>query len=135
MKGFNFLCEPDFLGISNRNMGFLMCEFKVFSFTPCWLTPLRYPPPPPFPHAVKLLTNLQIDFDIELILFQIDLPLSLVFYKWILSQELSLNVSSLQFVDPVLYKSFSQLEDIVRQKRRIELDTSHVSLAPCLYVN
>lgn len=55
----------------------------------------------------------------------IDLPLSLVFYKWILGQEHSLTSRDLQYIDTVVARSFSQLEDILRQKKRIEMDKSH----------
>ncbi|XP_021365731.1 E3 ubiquitin-protein ligase TRIP12-like isoform X1 [Mizuhopecten yessoensis] len=55
----------------------------------------------------------------------LDIPLSLVFYKWMLGQEHSLTSSDLQFVDPVVAKSFRQLEDVVRQKQRILADKSH----------
>lgn len=55
----------------------------------------------------------------------LDIPLSLVFYKWMLGQEHSLTSSDLQYVDPVVAKSFRQLEDVVRQKQRILADKSH----------
>lgn len=44
-----------------------------------------------------------------------------------LGQEHSLTSSDLQYVDPVVAKSFRQLEDVVRQKQRILADKSHVS--------
>uniref|UniRef100_A0A2C9JV53 E3 ubiquitin-protein ligase n=1 Tax=Biomphalaria glabrata TaxID=6526 RepID=A0A2C9JV53_BIOGL len=49
----------------------------------------------------------------------IDLPLSRVFYKWILSQENSLCSSDLYHVDRVLASSFQQLENLVHQKKQI----------------
>lgn len=55
----------------------------------------------------------------------LDIPLSLVFYKWMLGQEHSLTSADLQFIDPVISKSFQQLEDILRQKQRILADKSH----------
>ncbi|XP_041350022.1 E3 ubiquitin-protein ligase TRIP12-like isoform X2 [Gigantopelta aegis] len=55
----------------------------------------------------------------------VDLPLSPVFYKWMLGQEHSLTSSDLQHIDPVLSRSFRQLEDIVHHKRRILADKSH----------
>lgn len=57
----------------------------------------------------------------------LDLPLSLAFYKWMLGQEHSLTSADLLYVDPVLAKSFYQLEDILRQKKKIEADTSHTA--------
>lgn len=64
----------------------------------------------------------------DLFFEQLDIPLSLVFYKWMLGQEHSLTSADLQFIDPVISKSFQQLEDILRQKQRILADKSHVSL-------
>ena len=62
-----------------------------------------------------------------IVCLQLDIPLSLVFYKWMLGQEHSLTSADLQFIDPVIAKSFLQLEDILRQKHRILADKSHVS--------
>lgn len=45
-----------------------------------------------------------------------------------LGQEHSLTSADLQFIDPVISKSFQQLEDILRQKQRILADKSHVSV-------
>ena len=58
---------------------------------------------------------------------QLDLPLSLIFYKWLLGQEHTLTASALSLVDPVLAKSFEQLDEVLRQKKRIDHDRSHVS--------
>lgn len=58
---------------------------------------------------------------------QLDLPLSLVFFKWLLGQEHTLTASDIHHIDPVLAKSFQQLDDLLRQKKRIESDRSHVS--------
>ncbi|KAH9509428.1 Ubiquitin-protein ligase [Bulinus truncatus] len=54
----------------------------------------------------------------------IDLPLSRVFYKWILGQESSLCSSDLYHVDRVLASSFQQLENLVHQKKQICIDKS-----------
>ncbi|XP_076454353.1 E3 ubiquitin-protein ligase TRIP12-like isoform X2 [Babylonia areolata] len=54
----------------------------------------------------------------------IDIPLSPVFYKWMLNQEHSLGSADLHHIDPVLAKSFLQLEDIVHQKKQIYADRS-----------
>ena len=64
--------------------------------------------------------------------FQLDLPLSTVFYKWILGQEQCLTSADLSSVDPMLAKSYYQLEEVLRQKKRIESDRSHVSAGVCL---
>lgn len=55
----------------------------------------------------------------------LDIPFSEIFFKWLLGQEHSLTSSDLQYMDPVVSKSFSQLEDILRQKQRILADKSH----------
>ncbi|XP_029650609.1 E3 ubiquitin-protein ligase TRIP12 isoform X2 [Octopus sinensis] len=55
----------------------------------------------------------------------IDVPISLVFFKWILGQEHSLTSKDIQHIDPVVARSFYELEDILRQKKRIEADQSH----------
>ena len=59
-------------------------------------------------------------------MLQLDISLSRVFYKWLLNQEQTLSAADLQYVDPMVAKSFYQLEALVRQKKRIEADMSHV---------
>ncbi|RUS90169.1 hypothetical protein EGW08_002048, partial [Elysia chlorotica] len=54
----------------------------------------------------------------------LDLPLSRVFYKWILGQESTLTSADLYHVDRVVARSFQQLEDIVHQKKQICRDKS-----------
>ncbi|KAK3801055.1 hypothetical protein RRG08_013451 [Elysia crispata] len=54
----------------------------------------------------------------------LDLPLSRVFYKWILGQESTLTSADLYHVDRVVARSFQQLEDIVHQKKQICHDKS-----------
>jgi len=56
----------------------------------------------------------------------LDLPLSEVFYKWMLGGELTLQPDDLRHICPVFAKSFMQLSDILRQKKRIDSDKSHV---------
>jgi len=62
------------------------------------------------------------------VLWQVDLRLSLVFYKWLLGLEASLTLSDLQHVDPVLAASLQRLHDVVVQKKNIDADTSHVRI-------
>jgi len=57
---------------------------------------------------------------------QLDLPLSEVFYKWMLGGELTLQPDDIRHICPVFAKSFMQLTDVLRQKKRIESDKSHV---------
>jgi len=58
--------------------------------------------------------------------FKLDLPLSEVFYKWMLGHEHTLQRDDLRHICPVFAKSFNQLTDILQQKKRIEADKSHV---------
>jgi len=64
---------------------------------------------------------------ITLYVVQIDLPLSVPFYKWLLGLENTMTSADLDQIDPILAKSFNQLEQILREKKRIEADCSHVS--------
>ncbi|XP_029471280.1 E3 ubiquitin-protein ligase TRIP12 isoform X5 [Rhinatrema bivittatum] len=67
----------------------------------------------------KLMAKAIMDFRL------VDLPLGLPFYKWMLRQESSLASHDLLNIDPVVAKSVYHLEDIVRQKKRLEKDKSH----------
>ncbi|KAM4771356.1 E3 ubiquitin-protein ligase TRIP12 [Rhinophrynus dorsalis] len=64
----------------------------------------------------KLMAKAIMDFRL------VDIPLGLPFYKWMLRQETSLASHDLLNIDPVVAKSVYHLEDIVRQKRRLEQD-------------
>ena len=55
----------------------------------------------------------------------IDIPFSLTFYKWMLGQETSITISDLEYVDPALHKSLSQLYEVVLKKKQIESDCTH----------
>ncbi|XP_006820136.1 E3 ubiquitin-protein ligase TRIP12-like [Saccoglossus kowalevskii] len=55
----------------------------------------------------------------------IDIPFSLSFYKWILGEESTVSASDLRHVDQVIANSYNQLQDILRQKKRLEHDQSH----------
>ncbi|ELU17507.1 hypothetical protein CAPTEDRAFT_164474 [Capitella teleta] len=57
----------------------------------------------------------------------LDIPLSSPFYKWLLGHEHSLTPADLEEIDPVLAKSYNQLEQVVREKKRIENDRSHTA--------
>uniref|UniRef100_A0A8C1JGV8 E3 ubiquitin-protein ligase n=1 Tax=Cyprinus carpio TaxID=7962 RepID=A0A8C1JGV8_CYPCA len=57
--------------------------------------------------------------------FSLDLPLGLPFYKWMLRHESSVSSHDLVNIDPGVAKSIQHLEDIIRQKKRIEQDRSH----------
>lgn len=58
---------------------------------------------------------------------QLDLPLGLPFYKWMLRNELSISSHDLVNIDPGVAKSIQHLEDVIRQKKRLEQDRSQVS--------
>ncbi|XP_039213376.1 E3 ubiquitin-protein ligase TRIP12 isoform X3 [Crotalus tigris] len=66
----------------------------------------------------KLMAKAIMDFRL------VDLPLGLPFYKWMLRQETSLTSHDLFNIDSVVAKSVYHLEEIVRQKRRLEQDKS-----------
>ncbi|XP_059420666.1 E3 ubiquitin-protein ligase TRIP12-like isoform X3 [Carassius carassius] len=67
----------------------------------------------------KLMAKAIMDFRL------LDLPLGLPFYKWMLRHESSISSHDLVNIDPGVAKSIHHLEDIIRQKKRIEQDRSH----------
>ncbi|XP_065121190.1 E3 ubiquitin-protein ligase TRIP12 isoform X3 [Paramisgurnus dabryanus] len=67
----------------------------------------------------KLMAKAVMDFRL------LDLPLGLPFYKWMLRHETSISSHDLVNIDPGVAKSIQHLEDIIRQKKRIEQDRSH----------
>ncbi|XP_066540723.1 E3 ubiquitin-protein ligase TRIP12 isoform X4 [Hoplias malabaricus] len=67
----------------------------------------------------KLMAKAIMDFRL------LDLPLGLPFYKWMLRHETSISSHDLVNIDPGVAKSIQHLEDIIRQKRRLEQDQSH----------
>ncbi|KAM4693958.1 E3 ubiquitin-protein ligase TRIP12 isoform 3-T6 [Discoglossus pictus] len=64
----------------------------------------------------KLMAKAIMDFRL------VDIPLGLPFYKWMLRQENALATHDLGNIDPIVAKSVYHLEEIVRQKRRLEQD-------------
>ncbi|XP_075057744.1 E3 ubiquitin-protein ligase TRIP12 isoform X6 [Mixophyes fleayi] len=64
----------------------------------------------------KLMAKAIMDFRL------VDIPLGLPFYKWMLRQESSLTSHDLVNIDPVVAKSVYHLEEIVRQKKRLQQD-------------
>ncbi|XP_067450592.1 E3 ubiquitin-protein ligase TRIP12 isoform X2 [Thunnus thynnus] len=66
----------------------------------------------------KLMAKAIMDFRL------LDLPLGLPFYKWMLRQEMSVSSHDLVNIDPGVAKSIQHLEDIIRQKKRLEQDRS-----------
>ncbi|CAF92993.1 unnamed protein product, partial [Tetraodon nigroviridis] len=78
----------------------------------------------------KLMAKAIMDFRL------LDLPLGLPFYKWMLRHEMSVSSHDLVNIDPSVAKSIQHLEDIIRQKKRLEQDRSQVRLAnlPIFYV-
>eukprot|EP00795_Rhopilema_esculentum_P016382 gene16382-7784_t len=55
----------------------------------------------------------------------IDLPFSQPFCKWIIGLESTLQLSDIQNIDAILFKSLSQLNDLVKKKKAIERDPAH----------
>ncbi|KAK5603779.1 Ubiquitin-protein ligase [Crenichthys baileyi] len=66
----------------------------------------------------KLMAKAIMDFRL------LDLPLGLPFYKWMLRHETSISSHDLMNIDPGVAKSIQHLEDIIRQKKRLEQDRS-----------
>ncbi|XP_038549125.1 E3 ubiquitin-protein ligase TRIP12 isoform X3 [Micropterus salmoides] len=66
----------------------------------------------------KLMAKAIMDFRL------LDLPLGLPFYKWMLRHEMSISSHDLVNIDPGVAKSIHHLEDIIRQKKRLEQDRS-----------
>ncbi|KAF8784377.1 E3 ubiquitin-protein ligase TRIP12 like protein [Argiope bruennichi] len=54
----------------------------------------------------------------------LDIPLSLVFYKWMLNQENNLSLADLKHVDESLAHTIHQLEQLAIEKRKLENDKS-----------
>lgn len=57
-----------------------------------------------------------------MISFQLDLPFSLTFYRWLLAEEHALTISDLAHLDRDVYHSLSKLQDVVRRKEELERD-------------
>lgn len=55
-------------------------------------------------------------FSRSLLWTQVDIPLSVVVYKWLLGQESTIHPGDLRHVDPVLAKSLEPLQEIVDQR-------------------
>ncbi|KAK0138707.1 E3 ubiquitin-protein ligase TRIP12 [Merluccius polli] len=66
----------------------------------------------------KLMAKAIMDFRL------LDLPLGLPFYKWMLRHETSISSHDLVNIDPAVAKSIQHLEDLIRQKKRLEQDRS-----------
>lgn len=57
-----------------------------------------------------------------------DIPLSLVFYKWMLNQENNLSLADLKHVDEAVAQTILQLEKLAAEKKDIESDKSLVRI-------
>ncbi|XP_039615955.1 E3 ubiquitin-protein ligase TRIP12 isoform X3 [Polypterus senegalus] len=68
----------------------------------------------------KLMAKAIMDFRL------LDLPLGLPFYKWMLRHESSISSHDLINIDPGVAKSVNHLEDIIRQKKKLEQDRTQV---------
>jgi len=66
---------------------------------------------------------------------QLDLSLSRTFYKWMLGgQESNLGPHDIRDVSPSFYQSYIKLDQINKEKKRIDADQTHVSYL-LLYIN
>lgn len=61
-------------------------------------------------------------FDVIPFLFQLDLPFSLTFYRWLLGEEHTLTLADLAYVCPDVYRTLSKLQEVVRKKEAMEKD-------------
>ena len=52
----------------------------------------------------------------------VDVPFSKPFYQWLLREDATLSTRDLLSIDPTIANTVSQLEGIVRKKRRLEDD-------------
>lgn len=58
---------------------------------------------------------------------QLDLPLSVTFYRWLLNEETSLTLSDLAHVVPDVHRTLLRFQGIIREKITIEGDMSLTS--------
>ena len=63
----------------------------------------------------------------------VDVPFSRPFYQWLLKEDATLSTRDLLNIDPTIANTVSQLEGIVRKKRRLEEDDKvrHLLSAKC----
>lgn len=54
--------------------------------------------------------------------FQLDLPFSLTFYRWLLGHEQCLTLIDLKDVSPDIYVTIRKMQDIVRERDEILLN-------------
>lgn len=59
-----------------------------------------------------------------MISFQLDIPFSVSFYRWLLGQESTLTLRDLNHVAPDVYRTISRLQMLIQQKRMIENDST-----------
>lgn len=55
---------------------------------------------------------------------KLDLPLSITMYRWLLGHENYLTLGDLSYIVPEIYKTLSQLHQLVLEKRLILIDNS-----------
>lgn len=55
---------------------------------------------------------------------QLDIPLSITMYRWLLGHENYLSLGDLSYIVPEVYKTLSQLHQLVLEKRVILIDNS-----------
>ncbi|XP_074599417.1 E3 ubiquitin-protein ligase ctrip isoform X2 [Brevipalpus obovatus] len=58
----------------------------------------------------------------------VDIPLSILFYKWLLGQEHSLTASDMRFLDPTFAKSIMEMDNIAQRKKKSGQEFSRESL-------
>lgn len=60
-------------------------------------------------------------------MFQLDLPLSVTFYRWLLGEESTLSLPDLAHIVPDVHRTLLKLQAVIRQKQQIEADMSLTS--------
>merc|ERR1719220_238070 len=97
-----------------------------YVFAPAGLYPLPMPRNTKSSHKNKLKVKFNFvgKFIAKAVLDNrmVDLPFSLPFYQWLLREESTLTSQDLRNIDPTIASTVSQLEGIVRKKRRLEED-------------
>lgn len=62
--------------------------------------------------------------NVRSICFQLDLPCSIPFYRWLLCEEQSLGLADLAFVAPEVQATLSRLHVLVKKRDRLQQDGS-----------
>lgn len=73
------------------------------------------------------MTSCLLDFNLHFV-FQLDLPFSQTFYRWLLHEESTLSLGDLAFVAPEIQSTLVRLQNLVYERNII---ISNPDLSPC----